>query len=304
MARSNTLSAKRKKDLAFYIGMLAFPILQFLVFYVAVNANSIFLAFKSYDTKNGYSFAGFENFRKVFFDLFQAPDLSRAWANSLLLYFVTTVVGVSLGLLFSFYIYKKLFFHNGFKILLFLPSILSAIVMALLYKLFCENAVPAFAEKLFGLKGMDGLFANPRTVMPVILFYNIWMGLGTSILMYTGAMGGVSESLSESARLDGCSLLQEFWHITLPGIYPTVVTFLVINLVGIFTNQMHLFSLQGAGAESVLWTYGYYLFKETQRATVAEYPYLSAMGLVFTIVVVPVTLALRRLLLKYGPSPE
>ena len=304
MTRGSTFSAKKKRDLAFYIGMLAFPILQFVVFYIAVNANSIFLAFKSYDIDKGYSFAGFENFRRVFFDIFHCPELSRPWANSLLLYLVTTVVGVSLGLLFSYYIYKKLFFHNGFKILLFLPSILSAIVMALLFHYFCESAVPEIAEKIFGKEGMDGLFANQKTVLPVILFYNVWMGFGTSILMYTGAMGGVSESLSESARLDGCSLLQEFWHITLPGVYPTVVTFLVINLVGVFTNQMHLFSFYGSGAESSLWTYGYYLFRETQGATLAEYPYLSAMGLVFTIVIVPVTLVVRRLLLKYGPSPD
>lgn len=302
MAKAVSIAGKKVKNMVFYVLMMAFPVLQFLVFYIGVNFNSVLLAFRSYDTLSGeYSFVWFENFRLAVFDIFHSGELSSAWINSLIAYLTTTVVGVGLGLIFSFYIYKKLFLHDFFKVMLFLPSVVSAVVMAMLFKYFCERAYPQIILKLFD-KRVEGLFANTATVLPMLLFYNVWVGLGTSILMYSGAMSGISESLSESARLDGCSLLQEFWYITIPMIYPTIVTFLVVNMVQVFTNQLHLFDFEGGSAEARLYTYGYYLFKRTQAATLSEYPYLAAMGLLFTVVIVPVTLLSRRLLNRFGPS--
>jgi ABC-type glycerol-3-phosphate transport system permease component len=115
----------------------------------------------------------------------------------------------------------------------------------------------------------------------------------------------VSESLSESAQLDGCGLMQEFWYITLPCVYPTLVTFLVVGLVNIFTNQLNLYNFYQGSANTNLYTFGYYLFRGAQRAqSVAEYPVLAAMGIIFTIVIVPVTLLFRKLLVKFGPSAD
>ena len=60
---------KKQKDMIFYILMLAFPVTQFLIFYVGVNFNSILLAFRKYDVLKGeFSWAGFDNFIQVFSD--------------------------------------------------------------------------------------------------------------------------------------------------------------------------------------------------------------------------------------------
>lgn len=289
----------------FYICLMAFPVAQFIVMYLCVNFNSILLSFRNYDTKTGaYSFAGVDNFKRVFYLLFRSPEIGRAWANSFTLYLVLTFIGVPLGLLFSFYIYKKLFLHDVFKVLLFLPSVLSVVIMAILFRYFTENAVPEIWKMFFG-KTIGGLFSNVKTVFPLLLFFNLWMNFGPNILMYVGSMSGISDSLSESAQLDGCSLLQEFLHITIPCIYPTIVTFLVVNLVSVFTNQMYLYNFYQASADLNLYTFGYYLFRNTQKAmSVSEYPVLAGMGFVFTLVIVPVTLFVRKLLVKYGPSVD
>ena len=122
------------------------------------------------------------------------------------------------------------------------------------------------------------------------------------MLLYSGAMGSISDSIVEAASLDGATPAREFFNITLPMIYPTIVTFLITAIAAFFTNQVNLFSFFGENAKLQNITLGYYLYNETQLASAGEYPYLAAMGLCMTFIAVPVTIIIKRLLEKFGPS--
>lgn len=298
-------SQKRKKrsDIIFFSCLVAFPIAQFCIFYLGVNLNSVLLTFKAYDRNSGsYYWTGFDNFKRIFNILSDETILSDALINSLIVYAAGLLVGVTLSLLFSFYIYKKMPGQRFFKIMLFLPSIIPSVVMVIMFKYFTERALPDFFNQMFHLN-MGGLLSDHT--FGLLLFYNIWIGFGTGILMYTGAMGNISESIVESCRLEGCPLMHEFFFITLPLIWRTLSTFLIVGIAGLFTNQMNLFTFFGASAEARLWTIGYYLFKDLQGAmSIAEYPRLAAMGVLLTLISVPVTLIVRKLLEKFGPSTD
>ena len=290
------MRTKKRNDLIFYVAMLAFPLLQFAIFYIAVNANSLIMAFERYDYSTGEtSFAGLEQFRQAFYRLFHSPELSAAWKNTLLL-FVFSLIGDGLGVLFSYYVAKKKPFANLLKIGIVLPTLLSAIAMAVLFKYFGERAFPVLFHT-------EGLFSGGAALF-VLLFYQIWMGLGTSVLVLSGTMSAIPETLSEAAKLDGCTFLKEFIYITLPMIYPTLVTFLVIDIAGIFVGQMGLYHFYADDADPALFTYGYYLFRQTRNATLAEYPVLAAMGALFTLVTAPLALFSKKLLLRLGPSAD
>ena len=88
--------------------------------------------------------------------------------------------------------------------------------------------------------------------------------------------------------------------------YSTMVTFIVVNIAGMFSNQMSLYSFFGAQAETDLWTIGYWLFKNLSQGTLSmpEYPELAAAGVVLTVVATPITLLVKRLLEKIGPSED
>lgn len=98
--------------------------------------------------------------------------------------------------------------------------------MVTIFQFFVERAVPSFANQLFGIK-MKGMLENPSSRYFTIIFYNLWVGFGTSVLMYSNGMSGISQEMVESAHLDGATGLTEFWKITLPMIYPTLSTFLL-----------------------------------------------------------------------------
>lgn len=283
----------------FYCVMLAFPVLQFLICYLGVNLNSILLSLKRYDA-GVYQYVGLTNFKMVLDEL-QMPYMKNMIINSLTVYGVNLFVGLSFCVVFSYYIYKKSVGHEFFKFILFLPSIISAIVMAILFKYFTERGVPAMLEGIFGIT-RTGLLGDSQTRFPTLLFYMIFTGFGANILLFSGAMSGINESLVDAAKIDGANSFQEFFHITIPMIYPTLTTLIVVSTAGIFINQFSLFNFFGTSAAISDYTVGYYFYKSSKAATLAEYPRLAAMGVLFTLVSAPVTLLLKRVLEKIGPS--
>lgn len=302
--RLNKQAKWKRRDLWFYILLMAFPVIQFCVFYIGVNARSILMAFQRIDMLGGKTQWTLDNIKEAYRMMTTTPQMLSILMVSIVSYLLTQGIGIPLALFFSYYIYKKLPGHGFFRVILFLPSIISSIVLATIYQFFVERAVPAMLLQLFGLK-IEGLMVNTDSCYAFLVFYNVLIGFGTSVLMYSNSMSGISHDLSGAAQIDGASVFQEFWHVTLPSVFPTLMPFLIAGVASIFTNQFNLFSFYGATAPDQVQTYGYYLYVKTQSAkSVSEYPLLSAMGLIMTIIVVPLTLLIKRLLEKYGPRED
>lgn len=302
------IQGKRRKDLLFYVIMLAFPVLQFSIFYIGVNFNSILMIFQEYDDITlKFSFLPinriFQNFSDVFKSLSNEAVFPYALKNSLISYFVSLVAGTGLALIFSFYVYKKFPLHGLVKVVLFTPSIISGMVLVSVFKEFVDFVIPGIVKMVNG-KEILGLIANENSVFGTVLFYCIWIGFGGSILLYVGAMNNISESVSEACKLDGANLFQEMIYIVFPLIYPTFVTFMVTGVGGIFTNQMALYSFFGGEADVHVQTFGYYMFDLTKDSGEPKFPFLATMGTMMTLIVAPLTFFVKWALEKVGPSQD
>lgn len=310
--KRNRLGGRKKYDLIFCLCVVALPVIHFLIFYVFVNFNSILLAFKSYTLSSDGSvimeWVGFKNFKEFIQNIFGTGSvrLDKAVINSLIVYAVGLIVGVPLTLAFSFYIYKKLCGYKVFTVLLYLPSVISSIVMVLLFSFFADRLIPKLLNDLFHLD-VTGLLSGSSTMRLItVIFYNNWVGFGMGILVYSSAMGRIPPELSESAMLDGCGSFREFWKITLPLIFPTISVFLVVGVSGIFLNQANLYSFFSYFAEPDIQTVGYYFFVETMfgRESYYQFPPVAAGGLILTAVIVPITLFVRWFLNKFDYGSE
>ena len=197
---------KRKNDLIFYIVMLALPVLQFSIFYVGVNFNSILMAFQRYDdAAKEFVFLDsaniFKNFNDVIHSLTTETVFSYAIENSMISYFVSLIAGTGLALIFSFYIYKKFPLHGLVKVVLFTPSIISGMVLVSVFVEFVNVVIPGVTQMTTG-EQIIGFITNPPTskTFGTILFYCVWIGFGGSILLYVGAMNNIPESVSEACQ--------------------------------------------------------------------------------------------------------
>lgn len=303
--RQNEKKKHSKAQIVFATVMLAIPVLQYLVFYVGVNFNSILMAFRMYErTDRGWvsSFAGFSNFRAVFDNIFgkDAVELKAAFGNSFKLCFYNLCLKTPIALFFSYYICKKLFLHKTYRTILFLPNIISSVTLVIMFTNFVDGGLLEYVGQ--------GLIYNQNRVL--LVFYWIWSNLGITVLVYSNAMGKIDESIVESAKLDGAGPMREFFSIYLPIIFPSIVTFIVSTLSAMFIDQMNLFSFYTNSAQTKHVTVGYFLYRETQRATVGgeltkdAFPELSAFGLILTCICAPITLGIRSLLLKLSGGEE
>ena len=311
--RKKIFSTRTSKRKLFVACMLALPLFQFSIFWVYSHFNSFLLAFQNYEINYsgvGYdiTFAGLDNFKYAWNVLFSSVG-GEMVKNSLILYLCNLVIVTFFALAFSYYIAKKRFCSGTFRVLLYLPHIVSSLVLAVLYSYLVTDVYMMIAESITGVKQIGGLLDNPDTQYGAVLFFNLWLGFGLNVVLYTNAMAGVNASLIEAAEMDGANLLQEFIYIYFPNIYPTFMVFIVTGFAGIFTNQMNLLGFFGLTGKNYFNVFGFYLYEQSYDAPLAAQVgntmgTISALGLLVTAIVAPISLGVRKVMEKYGPSAD
>ncbi|MBQ8229401.1 MAG: sugar ABC transporter permease [Clostridia bacterium] len=309
MYKSKNLITGTWKAKVFYVCVIILPMLQFLTFYFGVLVNSVLLSFKEYDMKTGeYVFGGGAYNYRLFFSELKSPssNLGQMFVNSGIVWLASTMLGITLALFFAFYITKKMAGSGFFKLMLFLPTIVSTIAMALIYRRFTDRLLYSFFNDVFHYDFGKPFAGKPNEQFTACVIYTLIMGFGTQVLMYTGVMSRIPTSVVEYATLDGINAFQEFFIITLPLVYPTISTFLVAGVGGFFINQAGMYDFFGSKAEQSIQTLGYFMYNKTagDGAVLSDYPKMSAFGVIFTLIAVPVTLLARWGLEKLSPNVE
>ena len=293
---------RKQKNIIFYCLMLAWPVLQLSVFYIYVNFNSVIMSFQQFDVlKNSMSFYGFNNYIQVFKDIRLVPELQYGIRNSFIVYAFSTVTGMFLGLFSAYYSFKKRLLGNVFKVILFSPSVISSVVLVTMFLMLVEEFLPSMINKYFGTH-LVGFLNEDSMRFPTLIIYGLWVGLGTQILMYLGAMNNISESTIEAAQLDGITPIKEFFIIVLPQISSTVFVFVTTGLAGVFVNQLNLYTFFAKKAPTENYTVGYYMYlKLLTSSGFVNYPYVAAMGIIISVITTPVVILTRKLLKKIDP---
>ena len=300
---------KRQKDMIFVACLVTLPLIHYIIFYIYVNFNSVILAFQRYDLNSGgYVWNGFKTFEQLV-GTWKNGDVNilSCIKNSLIYYVIHTAVGTTATLFFSYYIFKKRFASKFFKVILFLPSIIASISITLMFKKVVNEALPDIMQLLGAtVPPLTGKLTDSATVFGTVVFYGIWVGFGSGLLLYSGAMCNISDSIMEAAEIDGASELRQFFKIVVPLIYPTLSIFLVNGIAVLFSSDMHLYAFFGGDLDGNVWTFGYYLLRRTRYAQtyggMGSYPEPAAIGLLLTAFSVPTTFFARWLINKYGPK--
>lgn len=301
------LSDKKKlklQETGFICSVLAFPLAMFAIFYLFVNVSSFTMAFQTVDANFNWGFAGLQNFKDVIAKITQNGGLlGTAFKNNLLIFVVTFVVGFPLNMLFSYYLFKGYFAHQVIRFIVMLPSILSGMVMSLLFLKFVETSFPEMMNTFFSVE--IGNLLEGDTAVGTIIFYMLWTGFTSSLILYPNAMNAIDDGIIESAQLDGVNTLQELWYIIMPLIYPTITTFFVTGVAALFTNGGPLFAFYYNDAPAEVWTMGYYLYVQTVFGEgVTAYPFMSALGMMLTLITVPLVMLVKNIMEKCDPAND
>lgn len=280
----------------FIIGLLAIPIIQFCIFYIYVNFSSIIMAFRTME--KGEWVWSMKNFKDLFKEIKQEDSIFWISLKNTGLYFVQGfITSIITGFIISYFLYSGVPGAKVYRILLFLPGMISSVVIVQLFKMFIglHGPIPWVVQQIKGLEYRPQLLEEPKFATKTLLAYNIWFGLAGNLVLYLGAFNRIPKDVLEYGKIDGVSWARELFQIILPLVWPTMITFITIQITGIFGASGPIFLFTQGNADTS--TIAYWLWDKMYRAkgvsTSPQLNYASAIGLFFTLIALPIVFSVR-----------
>jgi multiple sugar transport system permease protein len=207
------------------------------VFFLLPVVAALFLSFTDYDL---YALADIHNLRFValhnYIELLQRPLFWSALGHTF--YFVA--VGVPLSMFVS--LCAALLLHSPlarckpfFRTALFAPVITTVVAVAVVWRYLFNTKYGMINYALggLGIHPIDWL-GNPHWAMPAIILFAVWKNFGYNMIIFLAGLQAIPAELYEAARMDGASFRQQFRHITLPMLGPTLLMVGILTVSGYF----------------------------------------------------------------------
>ena len=293
----------------FIAELIIIPVINFIIFWVYVNFDTILLTFKRFDVPTAsYVWRGFDGYVSVFKSMILGGDPGEfnAFVNSFRAILINVII-LPVTFVISYSFYKKIRFRKFFQVVFFLPNIISLVVLCMMVRhMFSSDFGPIalVIEKITG-HPTDWLGYNSDKMWGIITVFCIWAGLGGNTVILCGAMQRIPEDIIEAARLDGIGFLREAWSIVLPLVMPTVGVF----MIGVVTSPLS-FTLQpmliavNPGIDNKFMTIGWYIFPSVDTGGPRNMIQAATIGMMFSMLLLPVIIAVRIIVKKFTPDVQ
>lgn len=197
-----------------YCVFLIFPILMG-IYYSFMDWNGI---------SKGYNFIGFANYAKLLTDKKFGAALLFNFRYTIMLIIGVVVISVVLALLLN----KEFKGRSFFRTLYFLPAVLSMITVSLVFKQVFFYVLPAIGKAL-GIEALStNILASKQNAIYGVLFVHLWQGVALPTLLFLAGLQTIPTELYEAAAIDGANGWQQFKHITVAYLIPTLSVVLVL----------------------------------------------------------------------------
>lgn len=260
-------------------------ILPAVIFTIVFNYRPMYgllMAFQKYNIVKGIwgsEFIGFDNFKEFLAN----PEFYRALKNTVLLSILNLTIVFPIPIIFAILLneFSYKYFKKVVQTLTYLPYFISwVIISGLLYKILDQDT--GIANVVLQSIGMDsiGFFREPKYFYAIFITATVWNTMGWNSILYLSAMTSINPELYEAATADGAGRIRRIWHITLPGIMPTIVVLFIIGVGAFFTANgsfQSLYSIRNVMVSQVSDTIDVYSYFTGIRK--GDYGYATAIGL-------------------------
>lgn len=214
-----------------FVYLMAIPMLVYYVLFCYMPMYGASIAFKNFVPKLGITgspWVGFKHFTSFFNNVY----FERLLTNTVLLSVYNLIFGFPAPIVLAIMLneVRQSWFKRTVQTVSYLPHFISVMVICgMIVDFTASGGVINDLLSLFGVKRQTMLL-NPALFRPVYVISEIWQGVGWGSIVYLAALTAIDPSLYEAARIDGAGKLQQIWHVTLPGIAPTIVVMLILKL--------------------------------------------------------------------------
>ena len=226
------LLKEMKKYLPFYMFLLPALILVILFCYLPMDGLAI--AFKDYKMARGISgsdWVGLKHFKNLFSD----PNFYRILGNTLKISIATLLTTFPVTVIFTILV-NEIFskkFKSVVQTITYMPHFLSWVVVGtFVYQLLSPSGgvVNAAVIKLGVLEKPLYFMAQKDMFVPIYLITNLWKTTGYSIVIYLATIAGIDTAMYDAASIDGANRFHRILYITLPAMFPTMCTMLILSI--------------------------------------------------------------------------
>lgn len=214
--------------------LMALPVLLYFLIFKYGPMYGAIIAFKDYDPSSGIMGSPWVGFQH-FIDFFQSADFTRIVGNTLNISIGTLIFSFPVPIIFALLLneLRSKPFARITQTVTYLPHFISLVVICGMIKDFTtqDGLITQFLA-LFGMKPQN-MLNNKDLFVPIYIISDIWQSFGWGSIVYLAALSGVDQELYEAARIDGAGKLRQTWHITIPGILPTIVIMLILRVGGL-----------------------------------------------------------------------
>lgn len=261
--RSRKIVSRRRRrvqDALIAYSFIAPNFLGFAVFTLGPIMFAFVLAFMHWDGSNAITFAGLDNFWRLFED--------KAFIDSFWNTIIYTVVSVpatlacALGL--AILLNQKILGRDFFRTAMFFPYVASLVAVAVVWNMIFNPEMGPVNMILYTLgldpKNMPGWAADRHWAMVTVILFGVWKSMGYFMVIYLAGLQGINSELYEAADLDGANAWQKFLYVTLPQLGPTtffVTVMLTIQSFKVF-DQIYMITQGGPGTSTLVLVYHIY----------------------------------------------
>lgn len=278
------LNARKLQGLKYTLLALPFVLLVLAFNYVPLYS----WIYSFFDYKVGHSlssmpFVGLGNFAKL---LLQREDILRVLRNTIvmsMLGILTTPLPVIFAIMLNEI--KSAKFKRVVQTITTLPNFISwFVVFGIATALFSSTGLFNTILAKFGVETFGaGILGNAQYVWVFQLALSIWKSLGWSAIIYIAAIAGIDETLYEAAKVDGASKMQSILHITVPGLIPTYMVMLLLNVSNLLNNGFdQYFAFFNPLVADRIEVLDYYVYKI--GILVNDYSYSIVIGMLKTLI--------------------
>ena len=204
--------------------MVAPTIIGLIVLSLYPFIDTLKLSFTKTKPFGFYEFNGLTNY----ITMFTNADFWRANLNTIYFCLLTVPLGIFLALVVAVMLNTKIKGRTAFRAIFFLPMVVAPAAVAMVWK-WMFNTEYGIINTLLG--NNVNWITNPNVVMVTCAIVAIWSAIGYDAVLLLSGLQNISKSYYEAASLDGATKIQQFFHITLPMVSPTLFVVMIMRLM-------------------------------------------------------------------------
>jgi putative chitobiose transport system permease protein len=254
--------------------------LVLVVFFFIPFFQTILLSFQDYSTNIYHAtFTGLKNYVEILHN----PIFYKVMWNTVLYLVVAVPILAIIPLFLAILINQKIRGITLYKILIYLPVIVSIVVAAIAFKwLYAEQGILNYILNVFHINSI-GWLTDPKYAIYSVIIVTIWKGIGYYMMIYLAALMSVPKELYEACDIDGAGFLRKHLTVTIPHIMPTIALVTTISSISAMKIFAEIYVMTKGGPLNSTKTIVYYIYEKAFENL--DLGYASAMAVILLVIV-------------------